>query len=364
MPGVDDHRVLARYPFLAEARAWVQEGGYVLGDLLKDPAYERPRRRAVQRVKSAFQKDGLPEANGSSETDSTVELLSYPLARALVATVGDSYLASRYAVGEAKLLHGRLSADDDDTLWTVAASLQLPLRPAEQAFARIHFLDYLRHAPGRDPAWKLVNQALDHGWVELARDRIVRLCEEAYRERLLEELDGLERPGRPFLEAFEVDLNQIRTMLAAHRAKFESDTEGPVRPEAFPPCIQAVWNGIKGHVNVPHMGRFAIVSFLHTLGMNSEDILKFFSSVPDFDASKSRYQIEHITGKIGATQYTPPSCGTMQTYGICPLEQRDDICLRLIHHPLAYYRKKLWVLGPAKPAAPPKEVTDAPAPAT
>ena len=357
MAEVDDGRFLARYPFLAAARERVHGLGLSLGDLLQDAAFERTRRRAVERVLGSLAREGIPE---HALTDPDHELFSYPLARALVVAAGDEYLASRYAVAESKLLSSRLADEDEGTLWHIAPEVGLALEADPQAYARIHFLDYLRHAPARDPAWKLVNQPLRAGYVSLTHERAVRLAESAFKDRLLEELDGLERPGRSFVQAFQKDLNQIQTEIGAHRARFAPETGGPVRPEAFPPCMNAIWNGIKGHVNVPHMGRFAIVSFLHTLGMSGEQVLAYFATLPDFDVNKSRYQIEHITGKIGATQYTPPSCATMQTYGICPLEQRDELCFR-IHHPLSYYRKKVRWLPPPKPPEAPKkeEVKDA-----
>jgi len=73
----------------------------------------------------------------------------------------------------------------------------------------------------------------------------------------------------------------------------------------------------QGGENVPHQGRFALTTFLHTLGMSADDIMKVFSVSPDFDPRKSRYQVEHITGVISGTEYTPPECRTMKTYGIC-----------------------------------------------
>jgi len=94
---------------------------------------------------------------------------------------------------------------------------------------------------------------------------------------------------------------------------------------------------IQNHENVPHMGRFAIVSFLHHIGMNNEEIYRVFGDVPDFAADVTKYQIEHITGTTSATEYTPPECSTMKSYGICP--GPDRICLR-IRHPLSYYRIK------------------------
>lgn len=351
---------LARYPFLAESRQWVKLEGQTLGDIVSDPTFERVRRRAVARVRGSLEREGIADEAVVNEVDAFTELLSYPLGRALVATIEDAYMRSRYAVAESKLLSDRLRQDEPGMVRRVAGELAIPVREGDDGKLRLHFLEFLKFAPGRDPAWKLVNQPLERGEVLLDNDRLIRLCEEALKDRLQEELEELERPGRTLTKVFERDLNEIRTLVAAHRARFAPDVGGPVRPEAFPPCIQAIWKGIAGHVNIPHMGRFAIVSFLHTLGMSSEDVLRYFATLPDFDVNKSRYQIEHITGQIGATQYTPPSCSTMQTYGICPLDQRDDLCLNVIHHPLSYYRKKVrWLPPPKAPAAVVAEVKDA-----
>jgi DNA primase large subunit len=91
--------------------------------------------------------------------------------------------------------------------------------------------------------------------------------------------------------------------------------------------------------NVPHSGRFALVTFLHALGMDSTDILEAFSTAPDFDPSKSEYQIKHITGESSGTEYSTPECSTMKSYGIC--FDPDELCNRdWMKHPLTYYRTK------------------------
>lgn len=362
MPIDEGLALLARYPFLSSAREHVRTKGYSVGDLVRDAAYDRARRRAFARVHAALERDAGSAEPPATEVAAEIELLSYPLSRLILAHFGDTYLNNRFAVAESKaasrLLHSEKNAD---VIWAVGDDLGVGFEPAtdEASFARIHFLDFLRYAPARDPEWKLVNQPLARGFVSLSRDRAIRLIETSLRDRLVDELDELERPGRDVVKPIERELTELQTVLLAHRARFQSEAVGEVRPEAFPPCMKAIWAGIQGHVNIPHMGRFAIVSFLHKLGMDSEAILRFFSAVPDFDVNKSRYQIEHITGKIGGTtEYTPPNCSTMQTYGICPLEQRDEICLKLIHHPLSYYRRKLRMIPPSKPAAAP---TPAPA---
>jgi DNA primase large subunit len=73
--------------------------------------------------------------------------------------------------------------------------------------------------------------------------------------------------------------------------------------------------------------------------MPANEIIKQFSLSPDFDPKKSRYQVEHITGVISSTSYTPPECNTMRTYRIC--FDPDDLCKQdWMTHPLKYYRAK------------------------
>lgn len=335
---------LAKYPFLPEARRYVAETGFTLADLLGDAAHGRSRARAADRLWQSLDAGEVEDANLGSATAAEVELFSYPLARALVAQVGDNYLNNRFAVAESKLVRKRLKDEESPVVKEVAAGLGLAFEdPADGAsFVRTHFLEYLRHAPTRQSEWKLVNQTLDQGYVALTRHNAVRLVEEALRNRLVEELGDVAKPGKAVDRTFSSELNRVRMKLAELAARRERYEVSEVVLEVFPPCMTQIWEGIKAHVNVPHMGRFAIVAFLHKLDMNAEQILEFFQAVPDFDASKSRYQIEHITGQIGgSTEYTPPSCQTMATYGICPLDDRDELCFK-INHPLTYYRRAYW----------------------
>ena len=107
----------------------------------------------------------------------------------------------------------------------------------------------------------------------------------------------------------------------------------------LPPCMKDILANIQAGENVPHMGRFALVSFLHSLKLSTNDILKLFSRAPDFEEDRTRYQIEHISGSISSTEYTPPGCEKMRTYGICPQDKIDALCKK-IRHPLSYYKRK------------------------
>ena len=109
---------------------------------------------------------------------------------------------------------------------------------------------------------------------------------------------------------------------------------GEIQEEAFPPCISALIQAISTGANLTHMGRFAMTSFLHTIGMSITGITEIFARAPDFDLEKTMYQVEHISGG-GGTGYTPPSCPTMRTLGLCVNRNKD--CER-VNHPLNYYR--------------------------
>jgi DNA primase large subunit len=78
--------------------------------------------------------------------------------------------------------------------------------------------------------------------------------------------------------------------------------------------------------------------------------VQLYVSVTDFDEALTRYQIEHIAGLKGArTRYTPPTCNTLRTHGIC--RNQDAIC-KTVTHPLSYYRRKVRRLQRKEEAEP------------
>ncbi|OGS61643.1 MAG: hypothetical protein A3K59_00555 [Euryarchaeota archaeon RBG_19FT_COMBO_69_17] len=330
-----DLPVLARYPFLREASGYIRAEGISLEELLTDPAYARARALGRGRVLEALERGAPPERVPVAEGDRLAQLLAYPVARILVSAVADTYLIRRYALREAVAAEARLGADLDDLVLRVAAELGVDLRRADGAF-RLHFADFLRHTSTmRETPWKLINQRLDAGYVRLRREKAVRVLRNAVQRRIEE---GLPIPvNDAILEAFRGDLAEIRGILDAKKAAFKADDIGKVSITRFPPCMYNLLAQIQAHENVPHMGRFAIVSFLHHIGMGNEDIFRVFGDVPDFAVDVTKYQIDHITGTTSPTEYTPPECSTMKSYGLCP--GPDRICLT-IKHPLSYYRIK------------------------
>jgi DNA primase large subunit len=72
--------------------------------------------------------------------------------------------------------------------------------------------------------------------------------------------------------------------------------------------------------------------------MDTHAIAELYGRSPDFDAEKTMYQVEHITGRGGSsTEYSTPACAAMRTTGLCL--NRDALCER-VNHPLSYYKMK------------------------
>lgn len=339
--------LLAKYPFLPGASAYVGEHGPPLEELLFDRAYARIRSRGLARVEAALADAAVEPAPVASEGDALIELLSYGVGRMVVAGLALPFVARRSAMAEAKLAHARLLKEPPETVREVATLLGLRVRGDA-----VHFTDFLRHSVAlKEPEWKLVNQPVRAGWVELEPRRLARLCQEAVRQRI--EAAGQGDPGDDVRRAFAEDLAALRKRAEEQLAKFQGGDLGPVQLPLLPPCMSKLLAQLQQGVNVPHTGRFAVTSFLHTVGMSAEDIMRLFSAAPDFKEEMTRYQVEHITGRTSGTEYTPPGCSTMVTYGLCPMEElqraeRDRFCTHAkMHHPLTYYR---WKVNDAKKA--------------
>jgi DNA primase large subunit len=328
---------MANYPFLSESASYLREHGPTLDELLTDIAYERTRARGKDRVMEALSETTISPPGIMTEADSLSELLSYIMARILVSSVNDPYLIRRYALAEAKSTGTRLEGEDLDFVVDVARELGLDVI-LENGMCTIHFIHYLRNTSQmRSKPWKMANQDLKSGYVTLSKTRLARVVQQALQMRIESELP--QNVNEDILKTLNRYIVDITKVVEEKKNTFKAQDFGKVRVTKLPPCMRAMLARVQAGENLPHSGRFALTAFLHSIGMSSEEILKLFGTSPDFDQEKTRYQIEHITGKISGTEYTPPECSTMKSYGICFDE--DRLCRKeWMTHPLKYYRVK------------------------
>ncbi|HDM37092.1 MAG TPA: DNA primase regulatory subunit PriL [Candidatus Syntrophoarchaeum butanivorans] len=306
---------LANYPFLPQASLYVKELGISARELVYEKAYDLVRIRGRERVLGALRGGGpgqdLRSLDHAKESHLIRELLSYPFSRMILSAIGDAYLIRRFAMVEAKTAHRRLERESPAFTVQIGKDLGLDVDRMTGDKLRVHFLDYIHVSSVlRGIEWKLVNRRVKDGWVVLNHKDYLRILQEFIRLRIEEGLP-LDLPAE-LRGGIERYLSEIREELSKKTAKF-ADGIPVVNPEKFPPCIRSMIQDIAAGINLPHSARFTLTSFLLKIGLSVEDIIKIYRSSPDFDESKTRYQVEHIASR----GYTPPSCSTIRTYGNC-----------------------------------------------
>ncbi|ELZ11147.1 DNA primase large subunit [Halovivax asiaticus JCM 14624] len=360
----------ARYPFLEAAREAVAEEAVDLATVVEtEPAVVE---RAASRVEWALETGEV----GDPAPDNRVELLSYPVARVLVSLVGERVLVRRYARAEAAVAHERFVADLADT--TELKSVDSSGLDLDGLLAEFDLTESVREAPSlagdatspaggsatQSPAsatarssdestyllevgaylplaadcwgdeWRLVNRALADGEVPVTETELLTLLQEAVGSRVAEGLPFPDVPD-PIADALEAEAADLRELVAELELVREIDT---VVPELFPPCMKALLDDIQKGEHLPHHSRFAITAFLSSIGMTTDEIVELYRVNSAFGEQMTRYQTDHIRGETSPTEYSPPSCATMQSYGDCV--NMDDLCER-IPHPMAYYEQRL-----------------------
>ncbi len=332
--------MLARYPFLSSAPSYIREKAIVLDAVLYDRAYSSARQRARNRLIEAINDGTLPDAPFSSESECILELISYVVSRMIVSCINDPYLIRRYALAEAVLAKDRLIKEDLETIIDIASELGVEVLQADDdgATCSVHFGDFLKHSSEfRSSEWKLTNQDMKSGRVILSKEKCARLLQNALKAKFegelpLEVTDEIVNVLAPLT-------NEVKSTLEAKKREFKMESFADADMTKLPPCMKKLLAMMHAGMNLPHTARFALTSFLHKIGMSSEEILALFSRSPDFDASLARYQIEHITGVTSGTEYSPPECSTMKSYGNC--YEPDNLCKKeWMTSPLYYYKIK------------------------
>ncbi len=330
---------LAKYPFLQDTRQFIKENGPSIQELLHAPPYERARIISIERLDNALRNRDVGRRSLANESDCIMEILSYPLARMVTVCIGDPFFKKRYALGEASHVYRYLLNESTPFLLSVAKELEVTVQYNQEInLIKIFFKDYLRNAPTRYKEWKMVNRGVNKGFLTISQKDLARILLEALRERINAELAAREC-DKSIYDVFSTDIQRFQNILSLQKKKMETTPVGKVSIEKLPPCMKDILSAIQSGENVPHMGRFSLVAFLSSLKLSTNDILKLFSTAPDYQEDKTRYQVEHITGASSSTEYKCPGCEKMRTYGICPVDKMDDLCKK-IHHPLSYYSHK------------------------
>jgi len=281
---------------------------------------------AKRRVVSAVKDGRIPVMNVElDDSQLLLQVASYAVSRMMISLLKSRYYVGRYAVAEAKRASTYMGRDSDENVLRIARELGVGCEI--DGHYSVSFQDYLMYAP-KSVDYKLVNRRLAKGAVRLRREEFVRILEEAVRLKIESELP-LNTDDMP--AGIKEAADAVRRSIPKEPQQVSLSLE---RSE-FPPCMSKLLEDLKTVENLNHTARWALAVYLINAGMKVDDVVRLFSTSPDFDERITRYQIEHAV-KRG---YKMPTCSSMDSYGLC-------VSNCGVKSPLGYRRR---VVG--KPAA-------------
>jgi DNA primase large subunit len=302
----------SHYPFSAQAKEHAAQTELELTSSVVEKAEGRVRDALVAgKIKKVAELPGAQED----------ELAAYAGARMVVSAAANRYLINRYSVSEAKRASEYLSSDSSahpEYVSQLAGEFGIRFEQCPGGFL-LPLAHYLAYTP-RSYDYKLSNRDVKGGKVRVSGHERIRILEEAVRKKLEGSL--------PIRADFSAEVKAAAARMVALIPKLEA-VAVKVGQENYPPCIKKLIDDLALNVNVPHTGRVALAIYLVGAGAAVEKIVECFRHAPDFSEKTTRYQVEYIQAK----KYSMPSCGTMDSYGICmadcrcgtPLRYRDAV---------------------------------------
>ncbi len=304
--------------------------------------------RAVLRLEHAVRRSKYVPTS-----DPLVELSSFYLAVAL-AQHAHSWLLRRLADHEGKRVAHEIAKEGEEEVARLLGAMGIEVeyaggedgcghrvvlgrRGSEEVIAclpyRMRVPAYLRCAEKlfTEPEWKLVNRLVLGGYVFLSKRDVSRLAEEAVKRRVLEY-------GRAFSaefvgEALRDVLSEVVSLVPREIVE-RGERPAPEKVEkAFPPCVGRLRELLSRGEHLSHHQRFALATFMLSVGYSVDEVVDAFRTSPDFDEKVARYQVEHLAGQRGSRRrYLVYSCAKMKSLGLCVAECGTG-------SPLQYYKR-------------------------
>lgn len=316
----------------------IGEGGITTLLNSNDLQSVRKRRLAVRLIIEAMGNE--PEREVSTIND----LICLPLSLWILKAVNEHILTSRVINHARDLVDHFISStsvDPEDVPdYARRYGVTMEYDEEEELFAipSTEFVTYTSRLTGF--RYRLVYQNVSGGLVIADRETAAKVVREAFVRRAFESYAEIgEENTAKVLKPIKESVLEIVNKLETSGIKKEFDL-GEVDAAIFPPCIKEFVSQMQDGVNLPHMARFTLVSFLHKIGMNNDGIIGLFKTAPDFRESLTTYQVNHVTGEKSSTEYSPPKCAVLESNHLC-YKGDDPLCNQdWMKHPLQYYTIK------------------------
>ncbi len=320
---------LKKYPFLRGAEELVE--GLSLTNLSDFP---RVLELAEKKIRYML---GLSRER-DDPTDKRDAVAAFSASLAMASATGSRRLMRSYASALSRELEKELSTDAPGIYKEVAASLGVPAEFDGKEF-KMSLLDYLLlKGIDNEPDLLLPQLKIERGVVYFQVNVFRKLVSTVFRRTLVEKMESQMRE----LSAATID-PKVKETISSISAEFSKrrgeevdiSSLSPIE-SLFPPCVKFWISEMNKGINIPHQARFLVATFLLSIDMSVDDVLKYFSHTPDYDERIARYQIEDLAGQRGSgKKYSVPRCETLRTSGVCTC--RQGLCQHMTH-PLLYYK--------------------------
>ena len=328
---------LAKYPFLQEASAYIQESKFDFAE------FDRPEmihiiNRAVEKLENE-----LKGKIYSNLDEYEIEIMTFLVSLLLIKSIGLEEVSKKCSLFEAMRVERFLSTD-----LSIERSSQKKKLLVQKIFqelfninidvdstssiCKLSIPDYLLRASKMyEQEWKLINRSVKDGYVYLDTDEAVRLIRNELSNLIYTRIKNMKVYEVPILIKSKADeLRKKYSGRYVYRNQFKILD--------YPPCIKHAMEIINKGENLPHSARFMLATYMLAIGKTEEEVIEIFKNSPDYNEKITRYQVEHLAGKKGShIKYSVPSCDRLRSEDLCFAVKE---CENLIN-PIQFGRRKL-----------------------
>lgn len=372
-------RLLRKFPWLPSVKS------DYLNLLDQDPidfildAFNNPKHHLHDNLISIFSAAFENSERVALELDNDSGIYLYLALKIFLNVLDNFSITNRVANLYSKKMYEELLTEDNYYLYEICEDLNLDIkyydepqkygmnivRSEKQILStkyRIFYLDYLRLAANlKDDYRRLVHKSLAEGYVFIKKRELIRLIQEYVRKKVSENKFTDKQQLKLFKEKV-LSLEEFRELYELIERRWEEKKEHFANSfdfsyaeeenisEFFPPCIKEILNKAQEGTNLAHDERLYLVFFLHAIEYPIKKIVDIFRASPDFDESKTEYQVKFAKDK----GYDPHSCSKLKSLSLCKAQKyKDEICLegyysktyeeqKQIKHPLSYVNIKKY----------------------
>ena len=193
------------------------------------------------------------------------------------------------------------------------------------------------------PQFKMVNQAVDAGWVHIDVWDALRMARENVAGIIYNRAMGMNLVTQTVARQLKVAAARLNIDLEVDRRKnMGKYLNMPKSEEEMPPCVRHCIEKMRKGENLGDQGRFFLASYLLAIGMDIDKIVEYYRNAPDFNENVTRSRLKHT-----ATRGTQRGDDDTAHYSVTGCDKLEDghLCFRspscgTITNPMQYGRKK------------------------